>query len=127
MTSYSLFDEEFIIKSMRSILDPTKIKNVKHYHNSIFKVSNVIDEIYDYDDVEEVIGLINNIYGMAGKKPQKGIYQIERKSGSVFYIKISSDTLTLGKSIRMKNKFKFIIGVVVLVILNYIFSILVNR
>lgn len=126
MTNYCLFDEDFIIKSLKIILDSKKIKKVK-YHNLIFKVTNVIDEIYDYNDVKEVIGLLNNIYGMAGKKPQKGIYQIEMKSGSVFYINISSDSLTLGKSIEIKNKFKFIIGVVVLVILNYIFSILVNR
>ena len=123
MTNYCLFDEDFIIKSLKIILDSKKIKKVK-YHNLIFKVTNVIDEIYDYNDV---IGLLNNIYGMAGKKSQKGIYQIEMKSGSVFYIKISSDSLTLGKSIEIKNKVKFIIGIGVLVILNYLFSILVNR
>lgn len=126
MTNYCLFDEDFIIKSLKIILDPKKIKRVK-YHNSIFKVSNVIDEIFDYNDSEEVINLINSIKKMSGKKHPKGIFEIETKSGSIFYLNVSRDLLTLGKSIRMKNKFKFIIGIVVLVILNYIFSILVNR
>ena len=126
MINESLQDEKIIKKSLETILDPKKIKRVK-YHNLIFKVSNVIDKIYDYDDSEKVLNLINNIKEMSGKKPQKGIFEIKTKSGIKFFLDVSKDSLTLGKSIEIKNKVKFIIGIGVLVILNYLFSILVNR
>lgn len=56
-------------------------------------------------------------------KKQKGIFEIETKSGSTFYLNVSKDTLTVGKSIRMKNIVKFLIAIAVLMALNYICNI----
>lgn len=123
MTNYCLFDEDFIIKSLKIILDSKKIKRVK-YHNLIFKVSNVIDKIYDYDDSEKVLNLINNIKEMSGKRRKKGIFEIQTKSGIKFFLDVSKDTLTVGKSIRMKNRVKLILVIAVFIIINYIFRIL---
>ena len=122
MINESLYDDELIIKSLKIVLDPQNIKRVK-YHNSIFKVSNLIDRIYDYDTSQEVMYLIKNIYAMSGNKKQKGIFEIETKSGSIFYLNVSKDTLTVGKSIRMKNIVKFLIAIAVLMALNYICNI----
>ena len=122
MINESLYDEEFLIKSLKIVLDPQNIKRVK-YHNSIFKVSNLIDRIYDYDTSQEVMYLIKNIYAMSGNKKQKGVFEIEMKSGSIFYINVSKDTLIVGKSIRMKNIVKFLIDIAVLMALNYICNI----
>lgn len=126
MINRYLFDEEFIVKTLDIILNPGGIESVQYHNKILFKVSNFVDVIYDYEDSHEVVSLINNIYGMSGKKPQKGIFEIKTKSGIKFFLDVSKDSLTLGKSIEIKNKVKFIIGIVVLVILNYIFSILVN-
>ena len=123
MTNYCLFDEDFIIKSLKIILDSKKIKRVK-YHNLIFKVSNVIDKIYDYDDLEKVLNLINNIKEMSGKRRKKAIFEIQTKSGIKFFLDVSKDTLTVGKSIRMKNRVKLILVIAVFIIINYIFRIL---
>ena len=123
MTNYCLFDEDFIIKSLKIILDPKKIKRVK-YHNSIFKVSNVIDEIYDYYDSQEVVNLINNVKKMSGKKCKNGIFEIQRKSGMMFYLDISRDSIVIGKEILIKNRVKLILIIAVFIIINYIFSIL---
>ena len=44
MINESLYDDELIIKSLE------KIEKVKYYNIIIFKVSNLIYKIYDYDD-----------------------------------------------------------------------------
>ena len=124
MINESLYDDEFIIKSLEKILDPEKIERVKYYNTIIFKVSYVIDKIYDYDDSEKVLNLINNIKEMSGKKRKKGIFEIQTKSGMKFYVSVSKDTLTVGKSIRMKNRVKLILVIAVFIIINYIFRIL---
>lgn len=123
MINESLQDEKIIKKSLETILDPKKIKRVK-YHNLIFKVSNVIDKIYDYDDSEKVLNLINNIKEMSGKKRKKGIFEIQTKSGIKFFLDVSKDTLILSKSMKIKSRVKIIIATVLVIILNYILNII---
>lgn len=119
MINERLYDEEFLIKSLRIILDTERIKNVK-YHNSIFKVSNLMDRIYDYDSTNEVMDLINNVKEMSGKKHKKGIYKIETKSDNIFFLDVSKDAIEIGKSIRIKNRVKFLTAMLILIALNYI-------
>lgn len=123
MINESLYDEEFIVKSLKRILDPEEIKRVK-YRNLIFKVSNLIDRIYDYYTSQEVMDLIKNIYAMSGKKCKKGIFEIQTKSGNIFFLDVSKDAMTLGKSIKIKNSVKFLTAILFLMALNYICSII---
>ena len=61
MINESLYDEEFIVKSLKRILDPEEIKRVK-YRNLIFKVSNLIDRIYDYYTSKEEMADKKNLF-----------------------------------------------------------------
>ena len=118
------FDEEFVIKVLKIILEPTKIKKIKYYRSMMIKVNNVIDRVYNYSYIPEIDDFVKNLYQISGGETQKGIYDIELKSGMKFYVNVSEDTLTVGKSIRMKKRVKFILAIAILLIINYIFSIL---
>lgn len=118
------FDNEFVIKVLKIILEPTKIKKVKYYRSMMIKVNNVIDRVYNYSYIPEVDDFVKNLYQISRGETQKGIYDIELKSGMKFYVSVSEDTLTVGKSIRMKNRVKLILVIAVFIIINYIFSIL---
>lgn len=118
------FDDEFVIKVLKIILEPTKIKKIKYYRSMMIKVNNVIDRVYNYSYIPEIDDFVKNLYQISGGEIQKGIYDIELKSGMKFYVSVSEDTLTVGKSIRMKNRVKFILVIAILLIINYIFSIL---
>lgn len=118
------FDEEFVIKVLKIILEPTKIKKVKYYRSMMIKVNNVIDRVYNYSYIPEVDYLVRNLYKISGGEAQKGIYNIELKSGMKFYVSVSEYTLKLGKSIELKNSVKFILAIVVVISINYIFRIL---
>ena len=124
MINKSLYDYELIIKSLEKILDTEKIKRVKYHNKILFKVFYVIDRVYDYDDSEKVLNLINNIKEMSGKKRKKGIFEIQTKSGMMFYLDISRDSIVIGKEILIKNRVKLILVIAVFIIINYIFSIL---
>ena len=118
------FDNEFVIKVLKIILEPTKIKKVKYYRSMMIKVNNVIDRVYNYSYIPEVDDFVKNLYQISEGETQKGIYDIELKSGMKFYVSVSKDTLTVGKSIRMKNRVKLILVIAVFIIINYIFRIL---
>ena len=118
------FDEEFVIKILKIILEPTKIKKIKYYRSIMIKVNNVIDRVYNYSYIPEIDDFVKNLYQISGGETQKGIYDIELKSGMKFYVSVSEDTLTVGKSIRMKNRVKLILVIAVFIIINYIFRIL---
>lgn len=118
------FDEEFVIKVLKIILEPTKIKKVKYYRSMMIKVNNVIDRVYNYSYISEVDDFVKNLYQISGGEAQKGIYNIELKSGMKFYVSVSEYTLKLGKSIELKNSVKFILAIVIFISINYIFRIL---
>jgi len=118
------FDNEFVIKVLKIILEPIKIKKVKYYRSMMIKVNNVIDRVYNYSYIPEVDDFVKNLYQISEGETQKGIYDIELKSGMKFYVSVSKDTLTVGKSIRMKNRVKLILVIAVFIIINYIFRIL---
>lgn len=124
MINDSLQDEKFIIESLEMILDKEKIERVKYHNKILFKVFYVIDRVYDYDDSEKVLNLINNIKEMSRKKCKKGIFEIQRKSGMMFYLDISRESIVIGKEILIKNRVKVILVIAVFIIINYIFNIL---
>ena len=124
MINERLQDEKCIIESLEIILDKEKIERVKYHNTILFKVSYVIDRVYDYDDVKEVVNLINNVKEMSGNKCKNGIFEIQRKSGMMFYLDISRDSIVIGKEILIKNRVKLILVIAVFIIINYIFSIL---
>lgn len=124
MINESLHDEEFIVKTLDTILNPEEIESVKYHNKILFKVLYIIDRVYDYDDSQEVVNLINNVKEMSGKKCKNGIFEIQRKSGMMFYLDISRDSIVIGKEILIKNRVKLILVIAVFIIINYIFSIL---
>ena len=58
MINESLHDEEFIVKTLDTILNPEEIESVKYHNKILFKVLYIIDRVYDYDDSQEVVNLI---------------------------------------------------------------------
>lgn len=124
MINESLHDEEFIVKTLDTILNSEEIESVKYHNKILFKVLYIIDRVYDYDDSQEVVNLINNVKEMSGNKCKNGIFEIQRKSGMMFYLDISRDSIVIGKEILIKNRVKLILVIAVFIIINYIFSIL---
>ena len=118
------FENDFVIKALKIILKLANIKEVKYYRSMLVKVSTIIDKVHNYSYIPEVDYLVRNLYKISGGEAQKGIYNIELKSGMKFYVSVSEYTLKLGKSIELKNSVKFILAIALFISINYIFRIL---